>query len=103
MIDVIFMQRQPPPLLHLYHPRPTTWTNIIELVRAEVERHQPQRELSFIPMAQWIQELTQLAQGADKQRIRAIVSIHQVTNECSLKYDDTKLLLSACNQIVDLL
>lgn len=75
IIDAMFTQQRLPPVLNLYHPRPTTWSKMMELVCTEIKAHQPHRELSIIPFSQWLQELVCLMQGTEKRKIRSSAAI----------------------------
>lgn len=73
IVDAMFAQQPLSLALHLVHPRPILWNQVIELAHKAIHREYPERELTLVSASEWLEELEKFALSADKEMIHPLL------------------------------
>jgi thioester reductase-like protein len=76
ILDVAFGEEQPERALNVVHPRPITWSTMIEAAADELVHQQITGDrLPVVTMSDWYTKLAEAAVDADEGQIKRIVSL----------------------------
>ncbi|KAH7913622.1 putative aminoadipate reductase [Hygrophoropsis aurantiaca] len=92
ILDVAFLEKRPPIAINLVHPRPVTWTSVMQPVSYALSRQSVTGDiLPLIPFKDWFASLETLAKDMNSENIRRIPAIKLLAFMRALAAADTSI------------
>jgi len=76
ILDILFHKEVLPPTLNIVHPKPISWSYMINAVNDALQKHNVCDKLPLVPWDQWISKVEELGSGKlDENLLQSLVRI----------------------------
>ncbi|KAF7980198.1 hypothetical protein HWV62_39287 [Athelia sp. TMB] len=100
ILDVAFAEERPPMALNIVHPRPSSWSYIVQSISDALQHEGVIEEpLPLVPFTEWFDRLEQRSKGADEQEMSRVPAIKLLEWFRGLSSADALLRQSDCKNI----